>query len=490
MCKGDSVSSTIFEKSHVGRNGINIPKPSVNEAPKLDVSLLRSVSAGLPEVSEFDVVRHYTRLSNKNFSIDANFYPLGSCTMKYNPKVQERVGGLAGLANLHPHHITNNQTHLVQGALSSLKTLEDNLCEITGMKAFTLTPQAGAHGEMLGVMMIGAYHKKKGNNKRYVIVPDSSHGTNPATAAMVDYDVITVKSNSDGSMDLESFKEAMNDEVAAVMMTVPNTLGLFNPAIKELCDIAHSYDALMYYDGANMNAIMGVIRPGDIGFDVIHLNLHKTFATPHGGGGPGAGPVGVGERLKEFLPDLQVGFDQEKGYFFDTPHENTIGKISPFFGNYLVLVRALVYMQTLGREGMINTSKKAVLNANYILAKLKDHLKAPFGNQMCMHECVFSAEDLAKEHGVRAMDIAKYLLDFGLHAPTVYFPLIVKESIMIEPTETENIDTIDYFCQKMIDAIELAKSNSEAFKEFPKTLPISRPDETKAARSLNIRWQD
>ncbi|WP_024954565.1 aminomethyl-transferring glycine dehydrogenase subunit GcvPB [Sulfurospirillum arcachonense] len=482
------MSSTLFEKSHKGRDGINIPKQSVPDAPNLDENLLRSEKAELPELSEFDVVRHFTRLSNKNFSIDANFYPLGSCTMKYNPKIQERVGALAGFANLHPHHITNNQIHLVQGALSTLKTLENNLCEITGMDAFTLTPQAGAHGEMLGVMMIGAYHKKKGNNKRYVIVPDSSHGTNPATAAMVDYDVITVKSGPNGDMDLEAFKEAMSDEVAAVMMTVPNTLGLFNPQIKEICDIAHSYDALMYYDGANMNAILGVLRPGDIGFDVIHLNLHKTFATPHGGGGPGAGPVGVVKKLQEFLPDLQVSFNKKDGYFFNKPHENTIGKISPFFGNYLVLIRALVYMQTLGREGMINVSQKAVLNANYILAKLKDHIKAPF-DSLCMHECVFSAEDLAKEHGVRAMDIAKYLLDFGLHAPTVYFPLIVKESIMIEPTETENIDTIDYFCQKMIDAIELAKSNPEAFKEFPKTLPISRPDETKAARSLNIRWQ-
>jgi len=483
------MSLTLFEQSHVGRKGVNIPKQHVNDAPKLDASFLRSTKAELPELSEFDIVRHFTRLSNKNFSIDSNFYPLGSCTMKYNPKVQERVGGLAGLTNLHPHHITNNQTHLVQGALSSLKTLENTLCEITGMKAFTLTPQAGAHGEMTGIMMIGAYHKKKGNNKRYVIVPDSSHGTNPATAAMVDYDVITVKSGANGDMDLDAFKEAMSDEVAAIMMTVPNTLGLFNPQIKEISDIAHSYDALMYYDGANMNAIMGVLRPGDIGFDVIHLNLHKTFATPHGGGGPGAGPVGVGDRLLEFLPDLTVGFSEDKGYFFDAPSKHSIGKVSPFFGNYLVLVRALVYMQTLGREGMINTSIKAVLNANYILAKLKDHLKAAFPDTLCMHECVFSAEDLAKEYGVRAMDIAKYLLDFGLHAPTVYFPLIVKESIMIEPTETENIDTIDYFCQKMIDAVELAKSNAEAFKTLPTTLPISRPDETKAARSLNIRWQ-
>jgi glycine dehydrogenase subunit 2 len=304
---------------------------------------------------------------------------------------------------------------------------------------------------------------------------------------MVDYDVITVKSSSNGNMDLDSFKDAMSDEVAAVMMTVPNTLGLFNPHIKEICDIAHSYDALMYYDGANLNAIMGLIRPGDIGFDVIHLNLHKTFATPHGGGGPGAGPVGVGDRLIEFLPDLRTE-PSGQGYIFAESSLDSIGKVSPFFGNYIVLVKALVYMQVLGREGMINASQKAVLNANYILSKLKTHFDVPF-DKLCMHECVLSAQTLTKEHGIRAMDIAKYLLDFGLHAPTVYFPLIIKESIMIEPTETENIDTMDYFCQKMIDAVELAKTDPEALHKYPRKLPISRPDETKAARSLNIRWQ-
>lgn len=479
---------TLFEKSHKGRCGVMLPRQEVNDAKPLDESLLREKKANLPELSEFDVVRHFTVLSKKNFSIDANFYPLGSCTMKYNPKIQERVAMLEGFANLHPHHITNNKPKYAQGALEALSVLEKNLCEITGMKAFTLTPQAGAHGEMTGVMMIGAYHKKKGNKKRYVIVPDSSHGTNPATAAMVDYEVITVKSHKDGSMDLESFKEAMSDEVAAVMMTVPNTLGLFNPAIKEICDIAHSHDALMYYDGANLNAILGVVRPGDIGFDVIHLNLHKTFATPHGGGGPGSGPVGVADRLIEFLPDLRVEKDKQEGFVFAKPSENSMGKVSPFFGNFMISLRALVYMQTLGKDGLIDVSKKAVLNANYILAKLKDYLDAPF-KKYCMHECVLSAESLAKEYGVRAMDIAKYLIDFDLHAPTVYFPLIVKEAIMIEPTETENIDTIDYFCQKVIDAVNLAKTNPEAFKTLPKTLPISRPDETKAARQLNIRWE-
>ena len=482
------MSATIFEKSHVGRSGINLPKQQVADAPSIDGSLLRAESAKLPELSEFDVVRHFTNLSKKNFSIDSNFYPLGSCTMKYNPKVQERVGALDGFANLHPHHITNEKPKFMQGALESLKILEDDLKEITGMDAFTLTPEAGAHGEMTGIMLIGAYHKKRGNKKRYVIVPDSSHGTNPATAAMVDFEVITVKSDKNGAMDVEAFKEVISDEVAAVMMTVPNTVGLFNPGIKEICDIAHKHDALMYYDGANLNAILGLIRPGDIGFDVVHLNLHKTFATPHGGGGPGAGPVGVKEHLVEFLPQLRVGYKEEEGYFLKKPSPDSIGRVSPFFGNYLVMLKALVYMQTLGKEGMINVSKKAVLNANYILSKLKGHLDVPY-DTYCMHESVLSAESLYKKYHVSTLDIAKYLLDFGLHAPTIYFPLIVHEAIMIEPTETENIDTMDYFCQKVIDAVELAKSNPEAFKEFPKPLPISRADETKAARNLNIRWQ-
>lgn len=482
------MSVTLFEKSHTGRVGVKLPKSEIENAVKLDDTLLRQSELGLPELSEFDVVRHFTNLSKRNFSIDSNFYPLGSCTMKYNPKIQERVAGLDGFSALHPHHITNNDTECMQGSLATLKILEDALNEITGMDAFTLTPEAGAHGEMTGIMIIGAYHKKKGSKKKYVIVPDSSHGTNPASAAMVDYEVITVKSGANGDMDLEAFKSVMSDEVAAVMMTVPNTLGLFNPQIKEICDIAHSYDALMYYDGANLNAILGVIRPGDLGFDVVHLNLHKTFATPHGGGGPGAGPVGVKKELVEFLPDLRVGFEEDRGYILLPQSDFSIGKVSPFFGNYMVSLRALVYMQTLGKEGMINVSKKAVLNANYILAKLKDYLDSPF-DAFCMHECVLSAATLAKVYHVRALDIAKYLLDFGLHAPTIYFPLIVKEAIMIEPTETENIDTIDYFCEKVIDAIELAKSNPKAFSEYPKTLPICRADETKAARSLNIRWQ-
>ena len=301
---------------------------------------------------------------------------------------------------------------------------------------------------------------------------------------MVGYEVITIKSDEEGVMNLEEFKRAMSDEVAAVMLTVPNTLGIFNPYIKEVCDIAHSHDALMYYDGANLNAILGVVRPGDLGFDVTHLNLHKTFATPHGGGGPGSGPVGVKEFLKPFLPNLQVTKD-EKGYKIAKTDELSIGRISPFFGNYMVTLRALAYILILGKSGLENVSKKAVLNANYIRVKLKEFYDLPY-DKPCMHECVLSAKTLAKEHGVRALDIAKYLLDFGLHAPTIYFPLIVKEAMMIEPTETESKESIDFFCKKMIDAVNLAKTDPKSFALLPKTTPVSRPDETKAARELDI----
>ncbi len=475
---------TIFDKSKKGRHGVRLPTLDVDKKVELSNELLRKNEANLPELSELDVVRHFTRLSNKNFSIDKNFYPLGSCTMKYNPKIEEKVASLDNFNNVHPNMILNDLSEDIQGSLEVVAKSEELLCEITGMDAFTLTPEAGAHGEMTGIMLIHAYHQKKGNKKRFVIVPDSSHGTNPATAAMVGYEVITIKSDKSGDMNIDEFKEKMSDEVAAVMLTVPNTLGIFNPKIKEICDIAHSFDALMYYDGANLNAILGVVRPGDIGFDVIHLNLHKTFATPHGGGGPGSGPVGVKDILKPFLPNLQVGKRDGK-YEFKKVDERSIGRISPFFGNYMVTLRALAYILILGKEGLENVSKKALLNANYIRVKLKEFYDEPY-DIPCMHECVLSAKTLLKEHKVRALDIAKYLLDFGLHAPTIYFPLIVKEAIMIEPTETESKEDIDFFCKKMAEAVKLAKENPKAFHDLPKTLPISRPDETKAARELDI----
>ncbi|XOB62196.1 aminomethyl-transferring glycine dehydrogenase subunit GcvPB [Campylobacterota bacterium DY0563] len=474
---------TIFDKSQEGRKGITLPKLDV---PKSEIKkeFTRENKAQLPELSEFDVVRHFTNLSTKNFAIDKNFYPLGSCTMKYNPKIAERVAALEGFTGLHPHLITNNMSEDVQGALEVVDMLEQKLCAVTGMSAFTTTPQAGAHGEMLGIMMIHKYHESKGNKRKYVIVPDSSHGTNPATAAMVGYEVITIKSDANGAMDFDAFKAKMSDEVAAVMLTVPNTLGIYNKKIKEICDLAHEYDAMMYYDGANMNAIMGVARPGDIGFDVIHINVHKTFATPHGGGGPGSGPVGVNEKLKPFLPDLGIKKVDGK-YEFSNGGTDTIGKISPFFGNYGISLRAIVYMTILGGNGMKNASTKAVLNANYIRVRLRDYFDMPY-DTLCMHECVFSAKTLAKEYKVTAMDIAKYLLDFGLHAPTVYFPLIVKEAIMIEPTETENKQTIDEFCDRMIEAVKLAHEDAAAFKEYPKTLGVCRPDDTRAIKELDV----
>jgi glycine dehydrogenase subunit 2 len=479
------MSLTIFDKSVKERKGITLPPLDVDINAKFPTKFLRKQKAKLPQLSEFDVVRHFTKLSTKNFSIDANFYPLGSCTMKYNPKIVERVASLSGFSSLHPHLITNELIENMQGSLEVLEDLKSYLCKITGMKAFTTTPQAGAHGEMLGMMMISKYHKSKNNKKKYVIVPDSSHGTNPATASMTDYKVITIKSDENGYMDFDEFKAKMNDEVAAVMLTVPNTLGIFNQKIKMLCDIAHEHDALMYYDGANMNAIMGIVKPGDIGFDVMHINTHKTYATPHGGGGPGSGPVGVNEKLLPFLPDL--GVKKENDTFVLTKGgDKSIGKISPFFGNYAISLRAITYMKLLGKEGMMNVSRKAVLNANYIRCRLKPYFDIPY-DRMCMHECVLSAKTLLKDYKVSAMDIAKYLIDFGIHSPTVYFPLIVKESIMIEPTETENKETIDIFCDRMIKAVELAKTNASDFANYPKTLKTCRPDDTRAVKELNVR---
>ena len=360
---------TIFDLSVEGRRGVKLPPCDVPISEDLAQELCRETAVPLPQMSELDVVRHYTNLSAKNFSIDKNFYPLGSCTMKYNPKVAEKVAGLEGFLALHPHLITNGFAEEMQGALESIAQLQGLLCEITGMQAFTTVPQAGAHGEMLGIMMIDAYHRSKGNKRKYVIVPDSSHGTNPATASMVGYQVITVKSDENGMMDFEAFKEKMSDEVAAVMLTVPNTLGIFNKRIGEICDLAHSHDAMMYYDGANLNAIMGRVRPGDIGFDVIHLNVHKTFATPHGGGGPGSGPVGVSQRLEPFLLDIGVA-KQGDTYTVTRGGSQSIGKISPFFGNYGISLRALVYIVLLGAEGIRNSAAKAVLNANYIRVRL------------------------------------------------------------------------------------------------------------------------
>jgi glycine dehydrogenase subunit 2 len=430
-------------------------------------------------VSELDLVRHFTNLSRRNFSVDTNFYPLGSCTMKYNAKVLEDAAPL--FAPCHPMTaLLPGGESLAQGSLALLHGLAGQLTEITGMDEVTCQPLAGAHGEMTGIMLIAAYHRARGNRKKYVIVPDSSHGTNPASAAMVGYEIITIPTAPYGDMDLDAFRAALTDEVAAVMMTCPNTLGLFNPHIREISDIAHAHDALMYYDGANLNAILGKVRPGDVGFDVIHVNLHKTFGTPHGGGGPGSGPVGVKKALIPYLPNPRVVKKGDGGFALETGNPRSIGRTANFYGNFGVMVKAFAYITMLGKDGLIQVSEQAVLNANYVMSRLKGHYELPY-EQTCMHECVFSASRQLK-HGVHAIDIAKYLIDRGYHPPTVYFPLIVKDAIMIEPTETESKETLDAFIAVMIEAAEAADKDAESLHRAPLTMPITRLDETKAAR--------
>jgi glycine dehydrogenase subunit 2 len=478
----------IYEKSVISRKGFNIPESDVPVKAGIDSKYTRKHAPHLPEVSELDVVRHYTNLSRMNFSVDNNFYPLGSCTMKYNPKFTEKIAGMEGFSDLHPlMPQLLGGGRLCQGALEVIYNTEKLLCEITGMQAFTMQPLAGAHGELTGIMLIAAYHKSKGRRRKHVIVPDSSHGTNPASAAIAGYDVLVVQTDKSGCMDMEKFKSVLSEDTAAVMLTCPNTLGIFNTKIKEITSLAHSVDALVYYDGANLNAILGKCRPGDLGFDVVHLNLHKTFATPHGGGGPGAGPVGVGQNLIDFLPVSRVMKRPAGAFYLEYNNLKSIGYIAPFYGNFAVLLKAYAYMLLLGRKGLIEASEYAVLNANYCLAKLKEYYDIAY-DRPCMHECVLSAQRQAKK-GVRALDIAKYLIDQGFHPPTIYFPLIVKEAMMIEPTETESKETLDEFIEAMICAAQLTEKDPQRLKDAPLTMPVKRLDETKAARDLNLCWK-
>jgi glycine dehydrogenase subunit 2 len=477
----------IFEKSVKGRKGISLPRSDVSVQGDIPAKYKRTSDACWPEVSELDAVRHFTKLSQLNFSIDTQFYPLGSCTMKYNPKFTEQIARFPEFAQLHPllPQLRNGEL-LTQGALEVLYEMDRLLCEITGMDHFTMQPLAGAHGELTGVMMMAAYHKSKGNKKRYIIVPDSAHGTNPATAAIAGYDLVSIPTDKKGVLDIKVLKEKITDEAAGVMLTCPNTLGIFNSAIDEMAAVVHAVDGIMYYDGANLNAVLGRCRPGDIGFDVMHLNTHKTFTTPHGGGGPGAGPVGVKEKLAKFLPISRVVRRDDGMFVLDYNYPDSIGYIASFYGNFALLLRAYAYLLMLGKEGLMETSNHAVLNANYIMESLKDHYLLPY-DRRCMHECVFSASRQA-DRGVHAIDIAKFLIDQGIHPPTVYFPLIVKESVMIEPTETESKETLDRFIAMMIKAGELAKTHPEAFKDLPKTTPVARPDEVKAARDIKCSF--
>jgi glycine dehydrogenase subunit 2 len=457
----------------------------MGNAIPIDKKLLRDEPAELPELSELDVVRHFTELSRKNYGVDTGFYPLGSCTMKYNPKVADIVAQYPGFADLHPliPQLPGGEV-MVQGALEVLKETDRLLSEICGMAEFTMQPLAGAHGELAGAMIIAAYHKHKGNNKTTILIPDSAHGTNPASAAIAGYDVKTVPSNADGVIDADALRDMIDDSVAGVMLTCPNTLGLFNHHIKDIADLVHSVDGLMYYDGANLNALLGHCRPGEIGFDIVHVNLHKTFATPHGGGGPGSGPVGVVERLVEFLPTSVVCEHDDGSYYLDYDRPRSIGYVAPFYGNFAIVLRAYTYMLMLGAEGMVRVSENAVLNANYVMARLKDRYDLPF-DRTCMHECVFSASRQAA-NGVRAINIAKALIDRGFHPMTVYFPLTVPEAMMIEPTETESKETLDSFIDAMIEIADLAETDPEQLQACPITTPVGQLDETLAARKPNV----
>lgn len=526
----------IFEKSSPGRRCFVLPACDVPEKPItnfLPQNVLRKQEPKLPEVSEIDVVRHFTRLSQMNFCVDTNFYPLGSCTMKYNPKINEDVSRLEGFTKLHPYQLIEQ----CQGILKLLYEFEQILINISGMSAFTLQPAAGAHGELTGMLIIRAYLEKKGETRHKIIIPDSAHGTNPASAALCGYEVESIKSTADGLVDIEKLKASFTRDTAALMITNPNTLGLFEKDIVEICKIAHDAGGLVYCDGANMNALLGIARPGDMGVDILHLNLHKTFSTPHGGGGPGAGPIGVTEALKPFLPiprieivdknhstnetvinygptdkDENLTLSQgkrkqlsspplmgggegegerrvfsDKKYILNYDYPDSIGRVRAFYGHVGMMIRAYTYLLSLGREGICKVGEHAVLNANYLRHKIKNYYDIPYG-KTCMHEFVISAKK-QRQKGVSALDIAKKLLDYGFHAPTIYFPLIVEEALMIEPTETESRETLDAFAAAMIRIAEDIEQRPEVVRNTPQTTPISRPDEVKAAREPKLRWK-
>ncbi|WP_082233859.1 aminomethyl-transferring glycine dehydrogenase subunit GcvPB [Halobacillus massiliensis] len=475
----------IFELSQESRTGFSLPEldvPESNVEEMLGETFVRSEAPDLPELSELQIMRHYTGLSTRNHGVDSGFYPLGSCTMKYNPKVNEDIARLEGFAHIHP--LQSEET--VQGALGLLYDLQTTLAEITGMDTVTLQPAAGAHGEWTGLMMIRAYHEANGDyNRTKVIVPDSAHGTNPASATVAGFEAVTVKSDDRGLVDLEDLKRVVDEQTAALMLTNPNTLGLFEENIEQMAAIVHEAGGKLYYDGANLNAILGYARPGDMGFDVVHLNLHKTFTGPHGGGGPGSGPVGVTAEFEPYLPKpLLVKKGDQFGFEYDRP--KSIGRVKPYYGNFGINVRAYTYIRTMGAEGLKKVSEYAVLNANYMMRRLQKEYELPY-DQHCKHEFILSGKR-QKKLGVRTLDIAKRLLDFGYHPPTIYFPINVEEAIMAEPTETESKETLDAFISAMLQIAEEAKENPEIVQEAPHTTIVSRMDETKAARKPILRY--
>ncbi len=475
----------IFEKNLPGRRAWLLPVsdvPITSVINSIPEKQLRQTPPNFPELAEIDVVRHYTNLSNRNHGVDSGFYPLGSCTMKYNPKVNENLAALPNFTNIHPYY----PEQLTQGSLQIMADLEESLAEITGMNAFTLQPAAGAHGELTAMFIIKAYHRSHSKSQRTkVLIPTSAHGTNPASAVMAGFETISVNCNQDGLVDLEHLKSLLNPEIAALMLTNPNTLGLFERDITEIANLVHQTGGLMYYDGANLNAVMGLTRPGDMGFDLIHLNLHKTFATPHGGGGPGAGPVGVKSFLSEFLPVPVITKENDR-LWLDYNRPQTIGKVHGFYGNFIVLLKALIYIRALGPSGLTQVSCDAVLNANYLKELLKKYYPLAY-DRPCMHEFVLSINNL-KSTKIRALDIAKRLLDFGIHPPTIYFPLIVEEAMMIEPTETEGIQVLEQFVETMAQIHQESLISPDIVATAPHNTVVSRVDEALAARSPKLRW--
>ena len=499
----DPGATLSFDLSRPGRIACALPELDVPAAPLPPESALRRDPDGrslrLPELSQPDLVRYFTRLSQRNYGVDTAFYPLGSCTMKYNPRVHEEIVRLPGFAGLHPH-----QRETAQGALALMFDLQRFLAEITGMDAVSLAPAAGAHGELTGILMARAYHQHQGegqrpggrpqtgarpgpSGRRRVLVPDTAHGTNPATAAMCGYEVVSVASCADGNMDLDALAAALDDSVAALMLTLPNTLGLFDPQTLHIAEMVHRAGALLYGDGANLNALLGRVKLGDLGFDVVHLNLHKTFSTPHGGGGPGSGPIAVREPLAPFLPTPIVRRREGDGGYALAAPERSIGRVGLFHGNFGVMVRAYAYIRSLGAVGLREVSDNAVLDANYVLARLRDAYRLPY-DRRCMHEVVFSGSR-QKAKGVKTQDIAKRLIDYGFHPPTIYFPLMVDEAMLIEPTETESKETLDAFCDAMLAIAREAEEEPEVVRSAPHRAPLRRLDEATAARQPVLRWR-
>ena len=472
----------LFERSHPGRRCTILPACDVPTC-EIDPALCREQAPHLPQMSENELSRHYTELAKQTYGVNDGFYPLGSCTMKYNPKVNDQIAALPGFASIHP--LQPEET--VQGCLEALDLAAQYLCEITGMDDMTFQPAAGAHGELTGLMLIKKYHQENGHEGRVnILVPDSAHGTNPASASMAGFHVVSIPSLPNGCVDIEALRQAADEHTAGLMLTNPNTVGLFDPNIAEITEIVHKAGGLCYYDGANLNAIMGIVRPGDTGFDVVHLNLHKTFSTPHGGGGPGSGAVGCKDFLKPFLPSPTLTHD-ESGYHLHRDNPQSIGAVKSFYGNFLVVVRALCYLLSLGKEGVPEASQNAVLNCNYMMSHLKDLYDIAFDTG-CMHEFVMTLENLKKEKGVTAMDIAKALLDNGIHPPTMYFPLIVEEALMVEPTETETRETLDHAIEVFRSIYTQAQEHPEQMHELPLHTPVRRLDEVGAARNPRLRY--